>query len=172
MRRTPELELPLLTWVAPGLRVGYKQRVRLTSVFSASCQLAQNLSAVALSKLDSDFTLNPLKRMVGLEGFEPPTHGLGNPYTTVHPVRIHDFSVGYSGSHSDPKLLFGHDNAPHDAPRAQRPHEKSNGFPLPAFQLGHRFLQKFHHAVVGARVPAPQPAVQNKAGFSPHNQPI
>src|SRR5208282_5488620 len=24
-------------------------------------------------------------RMVGLEGFEPPTHGLGNPYPTVHP---------------------------------------------------------------------------------------
>ena len=66
--------------------------------------------------------------MVGLEGFEPPTYGLGNPYTTVHPVRIHDFSVGYSGSHSDPRLLFGHDNAPHDAPRAQPLHEKSNGF--------------------------------------------
>ena len=65
--------------------------------------------------------------MEGLGGFEPPTYGLGNPYTTVHPVRIHDFSVGYSGSHSDPRLLFGHDNAPHDAPRAQAAHEKSNG---------------------------------------------
>jgi hypothetical protein len=65
--------------------------------------------------------------MVGLEGFEPPTHGLGNPYPTVHPVRIYDFSVGYSGSHSDPRLLFGHNNAPHDAPRVQPLHEKSNG---------------------------------------------
>ena len=28
--------------------------------------------------MDFDFTRNLLKRMVGLEGFEPPTSGLGN----------------------------------------------------------------------------------------------
>jgi hypothetical protein len=47
-------------------------------MFSAPCRLPQNLVSVALSKLDFEFTRNSLKRMVGLEGFEPPTHGLGN----------------------------------------------------------------------------------------------
>jgi len=66
--------------------------------------------------------------MVGLEGFEPPTHGLGNTRTTVHPVRTHDFSVGYSGSHSDPTLQFGHEYAPHYAPRPEPPKSTTNGF--------------------------------------------
>ena len=39
------------------------------------------------------FLANPLKRMVGLEGFEPPTHGLGNrcsirlSYRPMTPIR-------------------------------------------------------------------------------------
>ncbi len=66
--------------------------------------------------------------MVGLEGFEPPTHGLGNTRTTVHPVRTHDFSVGYSGSHSDPTLQFGHEYAPQYAPRFDLPKATTNGF--------------------------------------------
>jgi len=66
--------------------------------------------------------------MVGLEGFEPPTHGLGNPCPTVHPVRIHNLSVGYSNPHSDPRPPFGHEYAPHNAPRIQTAPPKSNGF--------------------------------------------
>jgi hypothetical protein len=101
---------------------------RIRNVFSAPCQLPLNSPTVALSNLEFNFTLNLLKRMVGLEGFEPPTRGLGNHSPTVHPVRAHEISVGYSGSNSDPRLPFGHDNAPHDAPRAQPAHEKRNGF--------------------------------------------
>jgi hypothetical protein len=66
--------------------------------------------------------------MAGVEGLEPPTHGLENARTTVHPVRTHDFSVGYSGSHSDSSPQFGHEYAPHYAPRPNSPKTTTNGF--------------------------------------------
>ncbi len=59
---------------------------------------------------------------------ELPTLGLENQSPTVHPVRIHDFSLRYSASHSDRNPQFGHEYAPHYAPRPQPAHEKSNGF--------------------------------------------
>ena len=74
--------------------------------------------------------------MVGLEGFEPPTHGLGSPCPTVHPVRIRNFAVSYSGSHSGPSRSFGHKDAPHNAPRAETTQPKSNGFPSSSAGLG------------------------------------
>ena len=59
-----------------------------------------------------------------MEGFEPPTHDLGNTRIAVRPVRTHDFSVGYSGSHSDPTLQLGHQYAPcRDSPKF-----RTNGF--------------------------------------------
>lgn len=66
--------------------------------------------------------------MAGVEGLEPPTLGLENQSPTVHPVRIHDFSLGYSGSYSDSSPQSGHEYAPHYAPRAQPVQSKSNGF--------------------------------------------
>ncbi len=66
--------------------------------------------------------------MVGLGIFELPTHSLGNPCPTVHPVRIHDFSVGYSSSHSDPRPQVENEYAPHNAPRPESAQIKSNGF--------------------------------------------
>jgi hypothetical protein len=66
--------------------------------------------------------------MVGMEGFEPPTHGLGNACLTFHPVRTHDLSIGYSGCHIDPRPQFGHEYAPQNAPRAQPSNEEINRF--------------------------------------------
>ena len=66
--------------------------------------------------------------MAGVEGLEPPTHGLENARITVHPVRAHDFSVGYSGSHSDSMSQFGHEYAPHYAPCSKPPNTTTNGF--------------------------------------------
>jgi len=47
-------------------------------------------------------------------------------------LRIEDVqfgrAVGYSGSHSDPPLLFGHQYAPHYAPRLDSPKPTTNGF--------------------------------------------
>ena len=97
-------------------------------MFSAPCRLPENLATVALSKFEFDVTCNLLKRMVGLEGFEPPTHGLGNTRTTVHPVRTHDFSVGYSGAYSDIMPQLGHEYAPHYAPRPKPKNPTTNGF--------------------------------------------
>jgi hypothetical protein len=54
--------------------------------------------------------------MVGLEGFEPPTHGLGNHDRTVLPVRNNAFAVGYDTSHSAPRPQFVHQYAPNYAP--------------------------------------------------------
>ncbi len=66
--------------------------------------------------------------MAGVEGLEPPTLGLENQSPTVHPIRIHDFSLRYSASHSDRSPQFGHEYAPHYAPRALPVQLKSNGF--------------------------------------------
>ena len=55
--------------------------------------------------------------MVGLEGFGPPTHGLGNHFPTVLPVRNRLFSVGSDISHSGPTTQVGHEYAPQNAPR-------------------------------------------------------
>ncbi len=55
--------------------------------------------------------------MVGLEGFEPPTHGLGNHFPTVLPVRNRLFSVGSDVSRSGQITQVGHEYAPQNAPR-------------------------------------------------------
>lgn len=59
---------------------------------------------------------NKNEKLVGLEGFEPPTHGLGNHGPTVLPVRNNRFSVGYDSSHSGPRVQFVHQYAPFHAP--------------------------------------------------------
>src|SRR6516164_163679 len=55
--------------------------------------------------------------MAGVEGLEPPTLGLENPSRTVPPVWPHALSVGYDIPHSDHETQFGHEHAPHCAPR-------------------------------------------------------
>jgi hypothetical protein len=53
-----------------------------------------------------------VENMVGLEGFEPPTHGLGNHCPTVFPVQNGEFSVRSSTPRSLPITQFGYDGAP------------------------------------------------------------
>ena len=60
-----------------------------------------------------------LKRVAGVEGLEPPTLGLENPYRTVPPVWPHAFSLGYGTSYSGHETQFGHEYAPHYAPRPE-----------------------------------------------------
>jgi hypothetical protein len=68
--------------------------------------------------------------VVGLGRFELPTHGLGNHLRSVPPVWNHAFSVGYDASHSGPAPQFGHEYAPHYAPRPDPvpPSPSSGGF--------------------------------------------
>jgi hypothetical protein len=55
--------------------------------------------------------------MIGLEGFEPPTDGLGNHCRPVPPVRTTAFSIGYSAPQSGQVTQFGQEYAPQYAPR-------------------------------------------------------
>ncbi len=57
-----------------------------------------------------------LKRLVGLGRFELPTHGLGNRFRPVPPVRNIVFSIGCPASHTGNYALFGQEYAPQNAP--------------------------------------------------------
>ena len=64
--------------------------------------------------------------MVGLGRFELPTHGLGNHFRPVPPVRHTVFSVGCPASHVGKHLQFGQEYAPQNAP------PPNTGFHTPA----------------------------------------
>ena len=80
---------------------------------------------------------------------ELPTYGLRNHLRPVPPVWQHGFSVGYDASHSGSDPQFGHEYAPHHAPRPESSPSSPNagGFVpisslLPSIKISKRRLRQ------------------------------